>query len=202
MPGGRAEEDTALVTTQLLIRAMGESDPEVISAVFTAIGWDKPPALYQHYLAQQEEGRRLAWVAEWGGEFAGYVTLLWTSAYSPFADRQIPEVADLAVLPQHRRWNRAHSSASTTTPLSCLPARLDDGLLPGAGAQHGPVRAPPEGRSRRGQSSHRADPSARRTRASAVFRGGLPGGQVSRRTCAGRPSGAAGPSCPSCSLLP
>ena len=45
------------MTSQPLIRAMGESDPEVISAAFTAIGWDtKPPALYRHYLAQQEEG--------------------------------------------------------------------------------------------------------------------------------------------------
>jgi GNAT superfamily N-acetyltransferase len=91
------------MTSQPLIRAMGESDPEVISAAFSAIGWDKPPALYRHYLAQQQEGRRLAWVAEWQGEFAGYVTLLWTSAYGPFAERQVPEVADLNVLPQHRR---------------------------------------------------------------------------------------------------
>jgi hypothetical protein len=69
LPGGPGEGDTALVTSQLLIRAMGESDPEVISAAFTAIGWGtKPPALYQHYLAQQEEGQRLAWVAEWHGE--------------------------------------------------------------------------------------------------------------------------------------
>jgi len=188
------------VTSQPLIRAMDDSDPEAISAAFTAIGWDKPPALYQHYLAQQEEGRRLAWVAEWHGELAGYVTLLWTSAYSPFADRQVPEVADLAVLPRHRRqgignalldraesaasarstvvgigvglysdygaatpitalrngsmrgagtfrtagasctatsrWNRAQSSASTTTPLSCLPGRSDEGPLLGAGTEH------------------------------------------------------------------
>jgi GNAT superfamily N-acetyltransferase len=48
------------------------------------------------------------------------MTLLWTSAYSPFADRQLPEVADLAVLPQHRRQcigkallDRAESAAST-----------------------------------------------------------------------------------------
>lgn len=107
------------MTSQPLIRAMGESDPEVISAAFTVIGWDKPPALYHHYLAQQEEGLRLAWVAEWHGEFAGYVTLLWTSAYGPFADRQIPEVEDLNVLPRHRRQgignallDRAETAAS------------------------------------------------------------------------------------------
>lgn len=112
------------MTPQPLIRAMGESDPAVISAAFTAIGWDKPAALYQHYLAQQEEDRRLAWVAEWHGEFAGYVTLLWTSAYGPFADRQIPEVADLAVLPKHRRHgvgnallDQAEAAASERSPV-------------------------------------------------------------------------------------
>lgn len=113
------------MTSQLVIRAMGESDPAVISAAFTAIGWDgKLPALYRHYLAQQEEGRRLAWVAEWDREFAGYVTLLWTSAYPPFAARQIPEIADLNVLPRHRRrgianalLDRAESAAAARSPV-------------------------------------------------------------------------------------
>ena len=110
----------ALVTSQPVIRMMGESDPEVISLAFTAIGWGtKPPALFQRYLAEQEEGRRLAFVAEWHGVFAGYVTLLWTSDYRPFAERQVPEVCDLNVLPPHRRQgigsallDRAESAAS------------------------------------------------------------------------------------------
>jgi ribosomal protein S18 acetylase RimI-like enzyme len=92
------------VSTQPLIRAMGDSDPPVISAAFTALGWNgKSVAMYEHYLAQQARGLRLAWVAQWDGKFAGYVTLLWTSSYRPFADRQIPEISDLNVLPQFRR---------------------------------------------------------------------------------------------------
>ncbi len=74
------EEMLTFVTLQPVIRMMDESDPETISAAFTAIGWHKPTALYQRYLAEQEEGRRLAFVAEWRGGFAGYVTLLWVSA--------------------------------------------------------------------------------------------------------------------------
>ena len=118
-PPGPAERTVALVTSQLVIRTMDESDPEVISAAFTAIGWHKPPALFQRYLAEQDEGRRLAFVAEWHGEFAGYVTTVWTSDYSPFAERQVPEVCDLNVLPPHRRQgignallDRAESAAS------------------------------------------------------------------------------------------
>jgi ribosomal protein S18 acetylase RimI-like enzyme len=107
------------MTSPAVIRAMDESDPETISAAFTALGWHKPPALYQRYLADQEEGRRLAFVAEWRGGFAGYVTLLWVSPYRAFAERQVPEISDLNVLPAHRRQgignallDRAESAAS------------------------------------------------------------------------------------------
>jgi GNAT superfamily N-acetyltransferase len=118
-PPGRPKRTVALVTSQPVIRTMDESDPEVISGAFTAIGWHKPPGLFQRYLAEREEGRRLAFVAERHGEFAGYVTLLWASDYSPFAERQVPEVCDLNVLPPHRRQgignallDRAESAAS------------------------------------------------------------------------------------------
>jgi ribosomal protein S18 acetylase RimI-like enzyme len=82
---------------------MDKSDPETISAAFTALGWDKPAMLYQRYLEEQERGQRLAFVAEWRGEFAGYVTLVWVSDYGPFAQGQVPEISDLNVLPAHRR---------------------------------------------------------------------------------------------------
>ena len=109
----------ALVTVRFVIRLMDESDPEVMSAAFTALGWHKPPEMYQRYLAEQEEGRLLAFVAEWRGEFAGYVTLQWVSDYRPFAERQIPEISDLNVLPPLRGQgignallDRAESAAS------------------------------------------------------------------------------------------
>ena len=121
----------ALVTSQPVIRTMDESDPEAMSAAFTAIGWHKPPALFQRYLAEQEEGRRLAFVAEWRGEFAGYVTLQWISDYSPFAARPIPEVSDLNVLPPHRRQgignallDRAESAASARSEVVGLGVGL------------------------------------------------------------------------------
>ena len=109
----------ALVTVQLVIRLMDESDPEAVSAAFTALGRHKPPEMYRRYLAEQEEGRLLAFLAEWRGEFAGDVTRKWVSDYRPFAERQIPEISDLNVLPAHRRQgignallDRAESAAS------------------------------------------------------------------------------------------
>ena len=67
-PPGPAKRMVALVTSKPVIRTMDESDPGVMGAAFAAIGGDKPPALFQRYLAEQEEGRRLAFVAEWRGE--------------------------------------------------------------------------------------------------------------------------------------
>ena len=57
---GPGEEMVTFMTVPAVIRTMDESDPETISAAFTALGWHKPVALYQRYLAEQEEGRRLA----------------------------------------------------------------------------------------------------------------------------------------------
>jgi GNAT superfamily N-acetyltransferase len=127
------------MASPLVMRAMGESDPAMMSAAFAAIGWrkNKPLALFQRYLADQEEGRRLAFIAEWHGEFAGYVTLLWTSDYGPFAERQVPEIADLNVLPPHRRQGignallgRAESAASARSNV----VGLGVGLYPDYGA--------------------------------------------------------------------
>ena len=96
-----------------------------------AIGWHKPRTLFERYLAEQERGHRLAFVAEWRGEFAGYVTLLWVSDYPPFADRQVPEISDLNVLPALRRQgignallDRAESAASTRSTVVGLGVGL------------------------------------------------------------------------------
>ncbi len=62
------------------IRALCESDPETISRAFRTIGWGKPVAQYQRYLAEQEAGSRTCQVATVAGQFAGYVTVNWNPA--------------------------------------------------------------------------------------------------------------------------
>ena len=88
---------------RLEIRPLTEQDPEVISAAFTKIGWNKPVAQYQKYLVEQENGSRDVLMAFSEGEFAGYVTIEWQSDYAPFREGGIPEVKDLNVLPAYRR---------------------------------------------------------------------------------------------------
>ena len=46
---------------------------------------------------------RTVYVAFVERQFAGYLTICWTSSYEPFRRRRIPEIVDFNVLPQFRR---------------------------------------------------------------------------------------------------
>ncbi|WP_350281397.1 GNAT family N-acetyltransferase [Kribbella sp. HUAS MG21] len=85
----------------LEIRPLRDDDPEVISAALGALGWDKPVAQYEKYLAEQRDGTRDVLVATLDGEYAGYVTVRWESPYEPFEG--MPEIQDFNVLPALRR---------------------------------------------------------------------------------------------------
>jgi GNAT superfamily N-acetyltransferase len=79
------------------------SDPAPIAAAFAAIGWAKPAAQYERYLAEQGAGERDVFVASVEDVFAGYVTLNWHPEYPPFRAEGIPVIEDFNVLPAFRR---------------------------------------------------------------------------------------------------
>ena len=85
------------------VRLLTADDILAITAAFAALGWDKPHAQYEGYLAEQRHGEREVLVAWQGGMFVGYVTVVWHSAYAPFRATGIPEIADFNVLPRFRR---------------------------------------------------------------------------------------------------
>lgn len=85
------------------IRLLNESDPEIISTAFREIGWGKPVSQYQRYLAEQAAGTRLCLVATVDAEFAGYVTVNWHPVYAPLACQNVPEIQDLNVIPRFRK---------------------------------------------------------------------------------------------------
>ena len=85
------------------IRLLEIQDIQLISSSFTTIGWNKPASLLEGYLAEQDRGERVVLVVYSDNEFAGYVTVVWTSYYPPFAEKAIPEINDLNVLPDFRR---------------------------------------------------------------------------------------------------
>lgn len=85
------------------IRLLDESDPVVISQAFQEQGWAKSAEQYIQYLAEQQNGERVTWVAELDGAFAGYVNVLWNSYYPSFREQGIPEINDFNVLIKYQR---------------------------------------------------------------------------------------------------
>lgn len=87
----------------LHIRLLQQSDIQPIAAAFEALGWNKPASQYERYLAEQQAGERVVFVAFLDDVFAGYVTVNWLSDYPPFRLEHIPEIQDFNVLPQFRQ---------------------------------------------------------------------------------------------------
>lgn len=93
----------------ITIRLLEKEDIEVIASSVTKIGWHRTTSEYENYLAEQDKGERVVLVAYSDDAFAGYVTIMWTSKYPPFAEKGIPEINDLNVLPSFRRRGIASS---------------------------------------------------------------------------------------------
>lgn len=91
------------MTGGVLIRSLHETDPPIISAAFSTIGWDKPVAQFWRYLAEEAAGVRICLVATVDSRFAAYVTVNLQPSYPGFVDMKIPEIQDLNVLPAFRR---------------------------------------------------------------------------------------------------
>ncbi|MDW3651598.1 MAG: GNAT family N-acetyltransferase [Bacteroidia bacterium] len=85
------------------LRALSEGDALPIEQAFNAQGWKKPASQYERYFQFQEKGERDIILAEWEGEFAGYLTIQWISGYTFFKSQGIPEIVDLNVLQKFHR---------------------------------------------------------------------------------------------------
>jgi ribosomal protein S18 acetylase RimI-like enzyme len=83
---------------EISIRRIIDTDPEIIARAFAAQNWNKPSTQYRKYLKEQTDGTREVLIAEAGGEFAGYLTIIWQSDFAPFGEREIPEIVDFNVL--------------------------------------------------------------------------------------------------------
>ena len=87
---------------KISIRRMIVTDPEIITKAFAAQGWNKPLMQYRKYLSEQTDGTREILIAEAGGEFAGYLTIIWQSDFAAFGEKDIPEIVDFNVLVKFR----------------------------------------------------------------------------------------------------
>ena len=92
-----------MLKVKISIRPLEIQDIPGIVAAFQQLGWNKPASQYEHYLVEQELGRRDVYVAFAEEAFAGYLTICWSSSYEPFRSEGIPEIVDFNVLPEFRR---------------------------------------------------------------------------------------------------
>lgn len=88
----------------MVIKALTLSDISFLVDAFQKANWQKPASLFEKYYQEQQQAERVVWLAYIQDQIAGYVTLKWTSLYEPFAQKQIPEIMDLNVLPSFRKF--------------------------------------------------------------------------------------------------
>ena len=120
------------------IKPLKKTDITTIVTAFKKSGWQiKPASVFEQYLDEQEQYKRICLVAFVGEKFAGYVTLKWQSDYKNFADDNIPEISDLNVLPSFR--NKGIGSALIKKCEECAAKRsnivgIGVGLYPDYGS--------------------------------------------------------------------
>ena len=119
------------------IRPLDGGDIAEIAAAFEGIGWNKPASQYERYLKEQELHTRAMYVAFVDEQFAGYLTICWTSTYEPFRGQNIPEIMDFNVLPKFRRMgigtqlmDKAEDEIARISPI----AGIGVGMTPDYGA--------------------------------------------------------------------
>jgi GNAT superfamily N-acetyltransferase len=138
-----ALNDRGVETPQIEIRPLESRDVLVISDAFTAMGWNKPPSIYEAYHQEQLSGRRLTLTAHVrlgeAAEFAGYVTVLWGAEYPAFQEAGIPEIQDLNVVDRYRRRHVATALMDRAESV-IAPRFRTAGLAVGLSQDYGPAQ--------------------------------------------------------------
>lgn len=91
-----------MINQNILVRVLTPADEAAFVASFASV----EPRFTQeipHYLAESDFGFRAVFGAFIGTNPVGIATLKWESEYAPFRYQKLAELADLWVLPEHRR---------------------------------------------------------------------------------------------------
>ncbi|MFO8671942.1 GNAT family N-acetyltransferase [Legionella pneumophila serogroup 1] len=96
-------EHLAVSQHSIVIKSLELSDIPALVDAFQKENWQKPASLFEAYYQEQQHAERLVWLAYFQDQIAGYITLKWISQYEPFAQKGIPEIMDLNVLPSFRK---------------------------------------------------------------------------------------------------
>lgn len=76
-----------LENSKLTIKLLESDNIDPIVSAFAASNWTKKTdSTFQNYLAEQNAGERIVWLAYQSNAFAGYLTLKFQSDYSYFKE--------------------------------------------------------------------------------------------------------------------
>ena len=120
-----------------VICLLESKDIPQIAKAFEQLGWNKPESQYERYLIEQAFEIRDVYVAFLEEQFAGYVTICWTSSYEPFQKEGIPEIVDFNVLPEFRRQGigtQLMDKAESEIARKSMIAGIGVGMTPDYGA--------------------------------------------------------------------
>jgi ribosomal protein S18 acetylase RimI-like enzyme len=90
-------------TANISVDQLDACDCPVMADAFSSQGWSKPREQFVQYLHEQTAGYRIVFVANVGGEFKGYVSVVWNSNHPFFMENSVPEIVDLNVLKKFQR---------------------------------------------------------------------------------------------------
>lgn len=86
----------------MTIRLAHEKDIETLNHLAMEMGFGYEPAYFERCFLEQDAEKRHIFIAEGDRQAAGYVQLIWRSAYLPFQRLDMPEIQDLNVIPAMR----------------------------------------------------------------------------------------------------
>lgn len=86
-----------------MIVALRREHIEQINRSFSEQGWATREEVLERYVAEQENGERLALVYEEDGRRKGYITLIIEPSAGPFGQLGVPEISDFNVFERYRR---------------------------------------------------------------------------------------------------
>lgn len=79
------------------IRSMAQGDAQIIFDTYLSYGWHPSLETYQNYYLDQEQNKRMVFIAEYEGNVAGLCTLVLDPTEGPWANKGYPEIVDLTV---------------------------------------------------------------------------------------------------------
>ena len=121
----------------LTIRAMNEADIDVLLSNFAEQVWSKPREVLTKYFDGQRNNALFTFVAELGGDVAGYVVLYPDADFGPFAAQKIPLLSDFIVFKKYQRngiGGKILDAAEARAAELCERVHLGVGLHSGYGA--------------------------------------------------------------------